>query len=172
MTLVIDAVHLLSLYCRCNPTIEFIPVNLTSIIDADIDLWCVFRHSEPYVAQCVFELLRGLNNVKYLTMSIITLQCLDHTKDTLHLLPVFHNLTHLYVESSSSKDNYYESSDDEEHEDEHDEDEHDDVRCIIGVLPATALRSHFENLEASRMKISLEEVLWKAIRFDSLEDML
>jgi hypothetical protein len=74
MTLKIDAVNLLSLYCRCIPTIEFIPVNLISLVDAHIDLWCVFHNSEQYAAQCAFELLRGLKSVKSLTVCTTTLQ--------------------------------------------------------------------------------------------------
>jgi hypothetical protein len=74
ITLKIDAVNLLTLYCRCIPTIEFIPVNLTSIVDAYIDLWCGFPHSKEYVAHCAFKLLRGLNIIKSLTMCSTTLQ--------------------------------------------------------------------------------------------------
>jgi hypothetical protein len=74
ITLKIDAVNLLTLYCRCIPTIEFIPVNLTSIVDAYIDLWCGFPHSKQYVAHCAFKLLRGLNSIKSLSMCSTTLQ--------------------------------------------------------------------------------------------------
>jgi hypothetical protein len=66
MTVKIDAVNLISLKCTCNPTIEFIPVNLTSLVDACIHLGYVYPHSEPYAAQCVIELLRGLSSVKSL----------------------------------------------------------------------------------------------------------
>ncbi|GAU44449.1 hypothetical protein TSUD_93030 [Trifolium subterraneum] len=56
---------------------------------------------EPYAAQFVIELLRGLSSVKSLKIWNNTLECLSHAKDTLHLLPSFHNLTHLYVLSGS-----------------------------------------------------------------------
>ncbi|KAK2458218.1 hypothetical protein QL285_005403 [Trifolium repens] len=101
MTVKIDAVNLISLKCTCNPTIEFIPVNLTSLVDACIHLGYVYPHSEPYAAQCVIELLRGLSSVKSLKIFNNSLECLSHAKDTLHLLPSFHNLTHLCVYSWS-----------------------------------------------------------------------
>jgi hypothetical protein len=74
MTVKIDAVNLISLKCTCNPTIEFIPVNLTSLVDACINLGYVYPHSEPYAAQCVIELLRGLSSVKSLKIFNNTLE--------------------------------------------------------------------------------------------------
>ncbi|XP_024636441.1 putative F-box protein At1g58310 [Medicago truncatula] len=100
MKLQIDAVNLLSLSCRCNPTIEFIPVNLTSVVDASIDLGGLFPPYDLYAAQCVVELLSGLSNVKSLKLSAATLQCFYPRKDTLNLLSTFYNLTHLGVFSS------------------------------------------------------------------------
>lgn len=97
MTVKIDAANLLSLSCTCHPTIEFIPANLTSLVDATIDHGYLSEHSEPYAAQCAMQLLSGLGNVKSLTLYNNTLECLSHTKDTLHLLSKFYNLTHLDV---------------------------------------------------------------------------
>jgi len=74
MKLKIDAVNLLLLSCRCNPTIKFIPVNLTSVVDASIDLGGLFPPYELYAAQCAVELMSGLSNVKSLTLSVNTLQ--------------------------------------------------------------------------------------------------
>ncbi|XP_058730470.1 F-box/LRR-repeat protein At4g14103-like isoform X3 [Vicia villosa] len=101
MTLTIDAVNLLSLSCICNPPIEFIPVNLTSIVDAFIDLGCEDPPNEPYAAQCAFDLLSGVSSVKSLRLYNNTLECLYHSKDTIHLLPIFHNLTILEVFSGN-----------------------------------------------------------------------
>ncbi|GAU44448.1 hypothetical protein TSUD_93020 [Trifolium subterraneum] len=97
----IDAVNLISLCCTCNSTIEFIPVNLTSLVAAYIDLGYHYPYSEPYAARCLIKLLRGLGSVKSLKIYNNTLECLSHAKGTLHLIPSFHNLTHLYVYSSS-----------------------------------------------------------------------
>ncbi|KAI5387580.1 hypothetical protein KIW84_073614 [Lathyrus oleraceus] len=75
MTLTIDAVNLLSLTCYCNPTIEFIPVNLTSNVDALIDLGYDDTHIEPYdAAQCSYDLLIGLGSVKFLELHHDTLE--------------------------------------------------------------------------------------------------
>jgi len=74
MTVKIDAVNLLSLSCTCHPTIEFIPVNLTSLVDATIDLGYLSEHSEPYAAQCAMQLVSGLGNVKSLTLYNNTLE--------------------------------------------------------------------------------------------------
>ena len=73
MTLKIDAVNLLSLYCTCNPIIEVIPVNLTSLVDAFIYLGYVYPHDEPYAAQSSIELLKGLGSVKSLKLNNIIL---------------------------------------------------------------------------------------------------
>ncbi|KAK2448678.1 F-box/RNI superfamily protein [Trifolium repens] len=99
MTMKIDAVNLLSLSCTCLAAIEFLPVNLTSIVDAYVDLQgqYPFGH-ELYVAHCIFELLSGLSSVKSLNITNETLECLlHHTEGYLNPLPTFHNLTHLYV---------------------------------------------------------------------------
>jgi hypothetical protein len=79
MTVKIDAVNLLSLSCTCLAAIEFIPVNLTSIVDAYVDLQgqYPFGH-ELYVAHCIFELLSGLSSVKSLNITNETLEvCLS-----------------------------------------------------------------------------------------------
>lgn len=99
MTVMIDTPNLLYLRCRCDPTIQFIPVNLTSIVDADIDLGFLYPPNELYTAECAIELLSGLSNVKSLKLANDTLESLHHTKDSLHLLPLFDNLTHLDVYS-------------------------------------------------------------------------
>ncbi|XP_004505455.1 F-box/LRR-repeat protein At3g26922-like [Cicer arietinum] len=101
-TVKIDAVNLLSLKCTCNPTIEFIPVNLTSIVDAWIYLGCHNPEGELYAANCAIKLLSGLSSVKSLKLSQDTLECLYHAKATIHHLPSFDNLTHLYVHSGNS----------------------------------------------------------------------
>ncbi|XP_045788788.1 putative F-box/FBD/LRR-repeat protein At1g66290 isoform X2 [Trifolium pratense] len=99
MTVMIDAVNLLSLSCTCHAAIRFIPVNLTSIVDAHVHLEDDSQLVPVlYVAHCIFELLSGLNNVKSLDITNDTLECLiDRTEVDLNLLPTFHNLTHLYV---------------------------------------------------------------------------
>lgn len=56
-----------------------------------------------YAAQCAIELLRGLSSVKSLELYNNILESLHHTKDTLHLLPTFYNLTDLYVGSVSQE---------------------------------------------------------------------
>ncbi|XP_058730471.1 F-box/LRR-repeat protein At4g14103-like isoform X4 [Vicia villosa] len=101
MTLKIDAVNLLCLSCTCNLAIEFIPVNLTSVVIALIDLGYDDPPNKPYAAQCAFDLLSGLSNVKSLKLYNNTLECLYHSKDTIHLLPIFHNLTILEVFSGN-----------------------------------------------------------------------
>ncbi|KAK2448672.1 F-box/RNI superfamily protein [Trifolium repens] len=99
MTVKIDAVNLLSLSCTCPAAIEFIPVNLTSVVDAYVDLENEsILGNGLYVVHCIFELLSGLSNIKSLNISNDTLECLiPRTEDYLNLLPTFHNLTHLYV---------------------------------------------------------------------------
>ncbi|KAK2434537.1 FBD-associated F-box protein [Trifolium repens] len=105
MRVKIDAVNLLSLRCTCRATIEFIPLNLTSIVDACVDL----GNDDPlgqavYVAHCISNLLSGLSSVKSLNLSNETLECLNyHTRDYLNLLPTFHNLTHLYVYNATGE---------------------------------------------------------------------
>ncbi|XP_058730473.1 F-box/LRR-repeat protein At3g58900-like isoform X6 [Vicia villosa] len=74
MTLKIDAVNLLCLSCTCNLAIEFIPVNLTSVVIALIDLGYDDPPNKPYAAQCAFDLLSGLSNVKSLKLYNNTLE--------------------------------------------------------------------------------------------------
>ncbi|KAK2394955.1 F-box/LRR-repeat protein [Trifolium repens] len=104
MTVRIDAVNLLSLSCTCLAAIAFIPVNLTSIVDAHVDLQNESSLVDGlYVVHCIFELLSGLSNVKSLNITNDTLENLIHdTEDYLNLLPTFHNLTHLYVYNDST----------------------------------------------------------------------
>jgi hypothetical protein len=75
MTVKIDAVNLLSLSCTCRAAIKFIPVNLTSIVDAYVDL----GNEDPfgddlYVCHCIFDLLSGLSSVKSLNIRNATLK--------------------------------------------------------------------------------------------------
>lgn len=75
MTLTIDAVNLLSLTCDCNPTIELIPVNLTSIIDALIDIGYDDDNIPTYdVVDCSYDLLSGIGSVKFLDLHHDTLE--------------------------------------------------------------------------------------------------
>jgi hypothetical protein len=75
MTVRIDAVNLLSLSCTCLAAIEFIPVNLTSVVDAYVDLENEsILGNELYVVHCIFELLSGLSNIKSLNISNDTLE--------------------------------------------------------------------------------------------------
>ncbi|KAK2434541.1 F-box/LRR-repeat protein [Trifolium repens] len=104
-TVKIDAVNLLSLSCTCRAAIEFIPVNLTSIVDACVDL----GDEDPleqglYAVHCIFDLLSRLSSVKSLNISNETLECLTClTNENLNLLPTFHNLTHLYVYNATGE---------------------------------------------------------------------
>jgi hypothetical protein len=79
MTVRIDAVNLLSLSCTCLAAIAFIPVNLTSIVDAHVDLQNESSLVDGlYVVHCIFELLSGLSNVKSLNITNDTLEvCLS-----------------------------------------------------------------------------------------------
>jgi hypothetical protein len=70
-TFKIDAANLISLICSCDTTIECIPVNLTSIVDADIDL---FPPDDVFASQCAVELLSGLSSVKSLKLANDTLE--------------------------------------------------------------------------------------------------
>ncbi|GAU51146.1 hypothetical protein TSUD_411930 [Trifolium subterraneum] len=98
MTVMIDAANLLSLSCTCHAAIEFNAVDLTSIVDAYVDLENQYPPGHGlYVAYCIFELLSGLSSVKSLDITNETLECLFFHKEDLDLLPTFHNLTHLYV---------------------------------------------------------------------------
>lgn len=93
----IDAANLLTLRCRTNPAIQFIPINLTSVVNACVDLEYYYPQGELYAGNCAIKLLSGISSVKSLQLSNDTLECLIYAKDTLHLLPSFHNLTHLTV---------------------------------------------------------------------------
>jgi len=74
MTVMIDTANLLYLRCKCDPTIQFIPVNLTSIVDAHIDLGFLYPPNELFNAECAIELLSGLSNVKSLNLANDTLE--------------------------------------------------------------------------------------------------
>lgn len=94
----IDAVNLLSLSYKSNPTINCFLVNSTSIVDANIDLgfFCV-QNNELHVAVFAIELFSRLGSVESLRLSDQTIQCLNYAKSALHLLPSFKNLTRLEV---------------------------------------------------------------------------
>jgi len=93
MKLMIDAVNLLLLSCTCSQSIDIIPVNLTSVVDASID----FEYHpicEPYAAHCVFQLLSGLSSVQSLTLYNNTLEvCLPicSSSSFFFLNIVYHN---------------------------------------------------------------------------------
>ncbi|KEH39341.1 F-box/FBD-like domain protein [Medicago truncatula] len=95
----IDAVNLVSLTCTSRPNIQYIIVNPpTSIVDAYIEfdtrlpITYLMQHvSSPYSV----VLLSGLASVKSLTLSKDTFRKPLYVIDHLHLLPEFHNLTHL-----------------------------------------------------------------------------
>ncbi|XP_045829305.1 F-box/FBD/LRR-repeat protein At5g22660-like isoform X1 [Trifolium pratense] len=103
----IDAVNLLSLTCTSDPTIQFVIVNPpTSMLDAYIAFslhfpWDDRTHAlyEEYLSRCAVVLLSGLASVKYLTLSNDTFQESPYVNDRFHLLPKFHNLTHLCLDS-------------------------------------------------------------------------
>jgi len=83
----IDVVNLLSLSCTCSPTVEFILVNLTSLVDAYIDIDHVYPHGEPYAAQSAIELLRGLSS------TLKSLRLYNNTLELMRMLCVSYNFT-------------------------------------------------------------------------------
>lgn len=98
----INAVNLISLSYTSStiyPIVELLPVNLTSVVDANIEFNIIsFMDPESalYEPQSLIHLLSGLSSVKSLKISSYTLEFL-HDNDSLHLLPSFYNLTHLHV---------------------------------------------------------------------------
>ncbi|KEH22334.1 F-box/FBD/LRR protein [Medicago truncatula] len=99
-TVTINAPNISSLTCTSTPTLKFVVVSPISIVDANIGLEFDYPQSEQYRAECLFELLSALKGVKSLTMTSDTFQSLYFSADTLHLLPLFKNLTHLYITHS------------------------------------------------------------------------
>ncbi|KAK2424994.1 F-box/LRR-repeat protein [Trifolium repens] len=97
----IDAVNLLSLTCTSIPTIQFQIVNPpTSILDAYIS-FCPHGILQPInkrLSRCSLLLLSGLANVKSLTLAFAFFEIVHNNSDHLHLLPEFHNLTHLCLD--------------------------------------------------------------------------
>ncbi|KEH21891.1 F-box/RNI/FBD-like domain protein [Medicago truncatula] len=100
-TITIDVKNLLSLCCQSDPEVEFFLVKPTSIVDADIDLGCCTLPDKHYSGQCAIELLSGLSSVKSLSLSDGSLQYLEYSKETLHHLPSFQNLTHLLLRTNT-----------------------------------------------------------------------
>ncbi|XP_027348174.1 F-box/LRR-repeat protein At3g26922-like [Abrus precatorius] len=103
-TFEIDAVNLISFCCTSYLAVEFVLVNMTSISDADIDVMTHYPSMRQHAARRAIKLLGGLGNVKHLKLSNNTLECLSCAKNILHLLPSFHNLTHLDVLLGASED--------------------------------------------------------------------
>ncbi|KAK2370900.1 F-box/LRR-repeat protein [Trifolium repens] len=97
----IDAVNLLSLTCTSRPAIQFRIVNPpTSILDSYIAfaLNDSQRINQQHVSRCSLLLLSGLTNVKSLTLSKEFFRIPLYESEHLHLLPEFHNLTHLCLD--------------------------------------------------------------------------
>ncbi|KAK2424864.1 hypothetical protein QL285_035176 [Trifolium repens] len=97
----IDAVNLLSLTCTSHPTIQFRIVNPpTSILDAYIALAMndSQHNNQQHVSPCSLMLLSELANVKSLTLSKEIFRIPLYESNRLHLLPEFHNLTHLCLD--------------------------------------------------------------------------
>lgn len=98
----IEAINLLSLSCTSIPTIQFRIVNPpTSILDAYIAF--AMNNSQrinhnQHVSPCSLLLLSGLANVKSLTVTYDFFRIPLYKSDHPHLLPEFHNLTHLCLE--------------------------------------------------------------------------
>ncbi|KAI9117309.1 hypothetical protein K1719_011475 [Acacia pycnantha] len=96
----IDAVNLRSLSYNYDLIIELIPVGLTSLADAYIDVSdSNFGSSlEQYTIPRAIRLLSGILHVKSLVLSKDALSTLSHVENLLSRLPTFHNLTHLGVD--------------------------------------------------------------------------
>ncbi|KAI9117410.1 hypothetical protein K1719_011576 [Acacia pycnantha] len=96
----IDAVNLRSLSYYYNFIIELIPVGLTSLADAYIDVSDSHSHSslEQYTIPRAIRLFSGILHVKSLVLSKYALSTLSHAENLLSRLPTSHNLTHLGVD--------------------------------------------------------------------------
>ncbi|KAK4257407.1 hypothetical protein QN277_007000 [Acacia crassicarpa] len=96
----IDAVNLRSLSYNYDLIIELIPVGLTSLADAYIDVSdSNFNSSlEQYTIPRAIRLFSGILHVKSLVLSSDALSTLSHAENLLSRLPTFHNLTHLGVD--------------------------------------------------------------------------
>lgn len=75
-TVKIDAANLLTFRCTSYLTVEFVLVNLTSIVDAHIDVacWCYSPSERLFAAPRAMKLFSGLGSVKSLTLSNYTLE--------------------------------------------------------------------------------------------------
>jgi len=101
----IDAVNLLFLSCKSNPIIEFIPLNLTSIVDACVDLTCNYAqhvaHFAHRAAHRAIKLLSGLNSVKSLKISKETLEvCMVVRSSSFFFFPILSRI--MPIESATS----------------------------------------------------------------------
>ncbi|KAI9117563.1 hypothetical protein K1719_011729 [Acacia pycnantha] len=96
----IDAVNLRSLSYNYDLIIELIPVGLTSLADAYIDVSDRHSHSslEQYTIPRAIRLFSGILHVKSLVLSKYALSTLSHAENLLSSLHTFHNLTHLGVD--------------------------------------------------------------------------
>ncbi|KAK4257410.1 hypothetical protein QN277_007003 [Acacia crassicarpa] len=94
----IDAVNLRSLSYNYNFIIELIPVGLTSLADAYIDVSTIHPSLEQYTIPRAIRLFGGILHVKSLVLSKDALSTLSHAENLLSRLPTFHNLTHLGVD--------------------------------------------------------------------------
>ncbi|XP_057458374.1 F-box/LRR-repeat protein At4g14103-like isoform X2 [Lotus japonicus] len=94
----IEAVNLLYLSCSTYLIVDFVLVNLASVVDAYIDVGCCYPLCPQISGPRAFKLLSGLGSIKSLRLSTDTLESLSYAKNTLHLLPLFDNLTHLVVD--------------------------------------------------------------------------
>ncbi|XP_057452365.1 F-box/LRR-repeat protein At4g14096-like [Lotus japonicus] len=102
-TIKIDAVNLVTFSITSYLTVQFVLVNLDSLVDAHVD----FVSFDPFLQQiagpCTINLLRGFGNMKTLRLSNDTVECLSYAKTTLHLLPMFNNLTYLDVDLGATE---------------------------------------------------------------------
>ncbi|KAK2370983.1 F-box/LRR-repeat protein [Trifolium repens] len=87
------------------PTIQFRIVNPpTSILDAYISFGTrgiLQPINKQRLSRCSLLLLSGLANVKSLTLAFAFFEIVHYNSDNLHLLPEFHNLTHLCLDSKA-----------------------------------------------------------------------
>ncbi|KAI8573387.1 hypothetical protein RHMOL_Rhmol01G0273300 [Rhododendron molle] len=77
--------------------------NLSSLFRADIDVGvgCIGFYGSKERANTVYELLKGISNVEYLTLGARTMGALDYADDN-NLPLLFPNLTHLKLRVSNS----------------------------------------------------------------------
>ncbi|XP_057450477.1 F-box/LRR-repeat protein At4g14103-like [Lotus japonicus] len=98
-TVKIDAVNLLYFSFTGYLVVDFSLVNLASLVDARIE--CLYPLLQKIIGPRAIRLMSQLGSIKSLRLSNDTLQCLSYEKYTLHLLPLFNNLTRLHVDSGT-----------------------------------------------------------------------